>query len=47
MSAGERPHEDPPGTCDWGHCNEEAVAWRHSSSHGWLPVCEYHKDVPK
>lgn len=38
------PKPDVPegGTCDWGHCDEEAVDSRWSSEHGWLPVCATH-----
>jgi len=31
------------GTCDWGGCDEVAVALRFDRyGHGWLPVCERH-----
>jgi len=36
------------GTCDWGDCDDETVAWRYSGQRlgesplGWLPVCEKH-----
>jgi hypothetical protein len=30
-------------TCDWGGCDEVAVAERDAGEpHGWLPVCERH-----
>lgn len=34
--------EDSGGTCDWGSCDDEAVALRDSDEHGWLPVCTRH-----
>lgn len=35
----------PHGTCDWGGCDEEAVAWRWWREGGeWLPVCERHAE---
>jgi hypothetical protein len=34
--------DESGGTCDWGGCNEHAVAERHSPQHGWLPVCQRH-----
>lgn len=37
------PRSDPPGTCDWGDCDEIATRWRWSDDHaGWLPVCDWH-----
>ena len=30
------------GTCDWGHCDEPADAYRWSEEYGWLPVCPTH-----
>lgn len=30
-------------TCDWGHCDAWAVAFRYDHcGHGWLPVCKDH-----
>jgi hypothetical protein len=26
--------------CDWGACDHDAVAFRWSPEHGWLPVCD-------
>jgi len=34
--------EDSGYTCDWGGCDEVAVAERQSPEHGWLPVCGRH-----
>lgn len=31
-------------TCDWGGCDEPAVATRESATHGLLPVCARHGD---
>jgi hypothetical protein len=37
------PDGDPPGTCDWGYCDQPATAWRWAEEHGgWLPVCAEH-----
>jgi len=30
------------GTCDWGHCDETAIAERHTFRFGWLTVCAKH-----
>lgn len=47
--------EGAPGTCDWGDCDEPAVAFRLDDlvvmdmydpvnlGIGWLPVCERHR----
>jgi hypothetical protein len=35
----------PTSTCDWGGCDTPSVAWRHSQTHGWLPVCHAHRPV--
>ncbi len=36
----------PPGSCDWGSCDEEGVAERfHPESHKWLPVCRKHTGI--
>lgn len=44
----ERPSLDElPSECDWGHCDREAVDWRHSpgpAEDAWLPVCEKHRE---
>lgn len=34
----------PAPTCDWGHCDMPAVAFR-SFGFNWLPVCEVHKGI--
>lgn len=37
------PDGDPPGTCDWGYCDQPATAWRWAEEQGgWLPVCAEH-----
>lgn len=38
---------DAGGTCDWGHCDDEAIAERRAPGHerGWLPVCDDHIDL--
>lgn len=40
----------PPGTCDWGDCDEPAEHWRLSDRlqpAGYLPVCSSHRsDAP-
>lgn len=33
-----------PASCDWGDCDGYAVVKRWSREHGWLPVCEAHKE---
>lgn len=36
----------PPGTCDWGDCDEPAEHWRLSDRlrpAGYLPVCSRHR----
>lgn len=40
-----RPPDPPMGTCDWGRCNREAIAWRYDANLKiWLPVCPTHRD---
>lgn len=42
-----RPDEQPSGTCDWGFCDEEAVAWRvwgRGAHVMWIPVCRDHQE---
>lgn len=35
------PPREPHGQCDWGGCDEQAVAWRWDDNLGcWLEVCE-------
>lgn len=41
-----RPTASPwtlSGTCDWGECDHQSVAWRWDPEHGWLPVCNQHR----
>ena len=41
------PDGEPWGTCDWGYCNGESVAWRFSEDVGTLlPVCQLHIGPP-
>jgi hypothetical protein len=40
------PAEQPPGTCDWGYCDNLATVWRWTDEHGWLPVCHECEDKP-
>jgi hypothetical protein len=38
------PPGRPHGTCDWGHCDADVVAWRWDpDSRRFLPVCEQHR----
>jgi hypothetical protein len=38
-----RPECEPMGTCDWGGCDQEVIAWRWSHEvREWLPVCRAH-----
>lgn len=34
----------PSTGCDWGGCDRPTVALRWSDTHGWLEVCEAHKE---
>lgn len=39
-------HEDPPelcGSCDWGGCDDDGAGWAWTVEHGWLAVCEKHR----
>lgn len=38
-----KPTEPPTFTCDWGHCDDEAVdsRWAHDLGE-WLAVCAHH-----
>lgn len=34
-------------SCDWGNCDEDAVATRWADDVGeWLSVCERHEEAP-
>ncbi len=44
VTPAERPPDGPGGSCDWGFCDRHFHSWRWSESHGWLPVCWYHRD---
>lgn len=36
--------DDLPGSCDWGFCDDEPVAWRWDDcGEQWLPVCVGHQ----
>lgn len=34
----------PTGTCDWGHCDADAIVWRWDRRYGWLPACPAHAE---
>ena len=35
------------GTCDWGDCENEAIAWRYDPKINWLPVCRTCLTLPE